>query len=266
MDGPRGARAGCGDPGVPLAEGVEAHRRGARSVPAPRRQERQTCRRAPRALPEQYPGGRQAGGPTHPDVLWGEELAELKDVRGGSAIDQISYIGNKSKQANTAVVTFADTLWLTPADLLPHMEGLWANPDFAFLKQVVFLTDKGVQVMDGGALPVGVHARRRSSAVPDREGGHPHGPRRALRAGGAIRPASLAITRWSLRRPSAACRGVDREAFALAAGRRVRRVVEVRGAPAAALLFTADYPFEHRCPAPPARGRDRVGGAVDEDK
>jgi len=102
----------------------------------------------PEILPEQYPGGRQLPGVKHPDVVWGEELADFKEVKGGSAADQIKYIGKKSTQANTAVVTFADTSRLTPADILPHMERLWANPDFAYLKQVVFLTDKGMQVVD----------------------------------------------------------------------------------------------------------------------
>jgi hypothetical protein len=101
----------------------------------------------PEIPPENYPGVRQRPGVTYPDALWGEELAEFKEVRGGSAVDQILYIGKKSKQAGTAVVEFAADSNLRAADILPHLEALWANPDHTFLKQIVFLLDDGMKVV-----------------------------------------------------------------------------------------------------------------------
>jgi hypothetical protein len=101
----------------------------------------------PEIPPESYPGGPQPPGPTHPDSLWGEELCEFKEIRGGSAFAQVKYIGAKSRQANTAVVTFAQDSRLATADILPQMERLWAHPDYVYLKQIVFLTDKGMQVV-----------------------------------------------------------------------------------------------------------------------
>lgn len=102
----------------------------------------------PEILPEAYPNGKRVQGVTHPDALWGDDLCDFREVRGGTAENAVKYTAAKARQANTVVVMLNPMSKITPADYLAHLDNLWADPTALAIEQVVLVGDTEAQILE----------------------------------------------------------------------------------------------------------------------